>query len=202
MPPTLWSNSSMPESSTRPSRLPATSWYGSPMCTTATIASEWSIRPEARTDRPPTATARSSPSFSSTPTTTTTRSKTHSSTWSPSSTRRPSPDHAASKATIREGAATTTITRRDHGTPIPPSDSMATLNAGFDPTVIAIDRLIGGGGCSLKLWVVEELFDIGMQRALVAFERQGVIALLIDDLLGDVALAVEGINRHGAAFQR
>src|SRR5215831_13735605 len=127
MPPTLWSNSSMPESSTRPSRLPATSWYGSPMCTTATIASEWSIRPEARTDRPPTATARSSPSFSSTPTTTTTRSKTHSSTWSPSSTRRPSPDHAASKATIREGAATTTITRRDHGTPIPPSDSMATL---------------------------------------------------------------------------
>src|SRR5262249_10135855 len=75
-------------------------------------------------------------------------------------------------------------------------------DAGFDPTVIAIDRLIGGGGCSLKLWVVEELFDIGMQRALVAFERQGVIALLIDDLLGDVALAVEGINRHGAAFQR
>src|SRR5215831_17107019 len=74
--------------------------------------------------------------------------------------------------------------------------------AGFDPTVIAIDRLIGGGGCSLKLWVVEELFDIGMQRALVAFERQGVIALLIDDLLGDVALAVEGINRYGAAFQR
>jgi hypothetical protein len=37
------------------------------------------------------------------------------------------------------------------------------------------------------------------QRALVAFQRQDVVAALIDDLPGDLALAVERVGSHGGA---
>ena len=49
---------SVPASSMRPSRLPATSRRGSPRSTTATTASAWCMRPVVRTDRPPTAIGR------------------------------------------------------------------------------------------------------------------------------------------------
>ena len=41
-----------------------------------------------------------------------------------------------------------------------------------------------------------------MQRGLIAFQRQGIIAALIDDLLSDGALAVERVHGHDRALQR
>ena len=41
-----------------------------------------------------------------------------------------------------------------------------------------------------------------MQCALVAFQRQRIVAALIDDLLSDRTLAVERIGGHDRAFQR
>ena len=41
-----------------------------------------------------------------------------------------------------------------------------------------------------------------MQRALVALQRQDIVAALIDDLLGDVALAVERVDGHDRALER
>jgi GT2 family glycosyltransferase len=46
-----------------------------------------------------------------------------------------------------------------------------------------------------------EQADIGMQRSLVALQRQHVIAALIDDLLGDGALAVERVGGNDRALQ-
>jgi hypothetical protein len=69
---------------------------------------------------------------------------------------------------------------------------------GFDAAVIGVD-----GGCDgLGGRVVEIGADIVMQRVLVALQSQRVIAALIDDLLGDRALAVQRIGRHDGAFQR
>jgi hypothetical protein len=42
--------------------------------------------------------------------------------------------------------------------------------------------------------IVEEHGDIGVQRALIALEREGVITTLIDDLLGDRALTIERVD--------
>jgi hypothetical protein len=42
--------------------------------------------------------------------------------------------------------------------------------------------------------IVQEQLHVLKQRALVALERQHVVAALIDHLLGNVALAVEGIG--------
>jgi hypothetical protein len=39
-----------------------------------------------------------------------------------------------------------------------------------------------------------------MQRALVALQRQDVVATLIDDLLGDLTLAVERVDGHDRAL--
>ena len=41
-----------------------------------------------------------------------------------------------------------------------------------------------------------------MQRRLISFQRQGIIAALIDDLLRDGALAIKRIDRDDGAFQR
>jgi hypothetical protein len=54
--------------------------------------------------------------------------------------------------------------------------------AGLDAAVISVHDGVDGG--SLAVGIVKEQTDIGVQRALVSFERQGVIATLIDDLLG------------------
>jgi hypothetical protein len=39
-----------------------------------------------------------------------------------------------------------------------------------------------------------------MQRTLVALQRQSVVATPIDDLLGDLALAVERVDGHDRAL--
>ena len=57
--------------------------------------------------------------------------------------------------------------------------------AGFDAAVIALDNRVGRG--DLAVGVVEIANDIIMQRALVALQRQDLVAPLIDDLLGDFA---------------
>src|SRR5208337_4159808 len=50
--------------------------------------------------------------------------------------------------------------------------------------------------------IVEEHGDIGVQRALIAPEREGVIATLIDDLLGDRALTIERVDGHNGSLSR
>jgi len=51
---------------------------------------------------------------------------------------------------------------------------------------IAVDQRFGGA--RLRLRVVEQQSRIVEQRALVALQRQRVVALLLDDLRGDGAL--------------
>ena len=68
---------------------------------------------------------------------------------------------------------------------------------GFDAAVIALDNGLGGG--DLAGGVVEIADDIVMQRTLVALQRQSVVATPIDDLLGDLALAVERVDGHDRA---
>jgi hypothetical protein len=65
--------------------------------------------------------------------------------------------------------------------------------------VIAVD----GSVCAVwnQLRVVQEQDHIGVQRGLVALESQSIVAALIDDLAGDVALAVERIGGHDHALQ-
>jgi len=69
---------------------------------------------------------------------------------------------------------------------------------GFDAAVIALDNGLGGG--DLAGGVVEIADDIVMQRTLVALQRQSVVATPIDDLLGDLALAVERVDGHDRAL--
>jgi hypothetical protein len=66
---------------------------------------------------------------------------------------------------------------------------------GFDPAMVAIDH--GLGRLNLALRIIEEEPHVVMQALLVALERHGIAALLIDDLLSDGALAVERIDGDG-----
>src|SRR5271165_4301313 len=63
----------------------------------------------------------------------------------------------------------------------------------------AIDR--GFAHVGLALWIVEETAYVVVQRALVALQRQRMVAALLDDLAGDLALAVERVGGHDRAFQ-
>lgn len=70
----------------------------------------------------------------------------------------------------------------------------------LDPAMIAIDR-----GVRIRrsgFGIVEEQRDIAMQGSLVSFEGQDIVAALIDDPPGDVALTVEGIDGHDRSLQR
>ena len=40
-----------------------------------------------------------------------------------------------------------------------------------------------------------------MKRSLISLQGQGVVAALIDDLLGDGALAIERVGGHDRPFQ-
>src|SRR5882724_5613889 len=73
-------------------------------------------------------------------------------------------------------------------------------HAGFDAPVIALDS--GFGRDLLRSGIIEKSAHVVMQRALITLERQGIVASLIDDLTGDIALTVERIDGHDAAFQR
>ena len=59
-----------------------------------------------------------------------------------------------------------------------------------------------GGGRHARLRVIEEDLDVVEQRRLIVLEGQHVVAPLVDDLLGDVALAVERLGGHNGAVQR
>lgn len=63
---------------------------------------------------------------------------------------------------------------------------------GLDATVIAIDRTGAAHGSVLEIagfLLGNEEFDIIAQRALIAFEGEDVVGLLVQDLLGDGTLA-------------
>jgi hypothetical protein len=57
------------------------------------------------------------------------------------------------------------------------------------------------GGIGLQLRLVEQQNHIVKQRASIELQRQRVVPLLSDDLLGDGALAVERIGGHDRAFE-
>ena len=60
--------------------------------------------------------------------------------------------------------------------------------AGLDAAVIAIHgRMLVGG---LAREFVEQVSDVSMQGAVISFERQDVIPLILDNFLGDVAPAI------------
>ena len=75
--------------------------------------------------------------------------------------------------------------------------------AGFDPAVVAVDGPVGAdrgvGETPLFLLVCEQL-DVVAQRALVALQGQDVVGLLVDDLLGDGALAAHGVDGDDGAL--
>ena len=71
--------------------------------------------------------------------------------------------------------------------------------ADLDPAVAGIGLGVARQGCG---GVIEEGPDVVVQRALVALERQHVVPALPQDLLGDGALAVEGIGRDDGVLER
>jgi hypothetical protein len=71
---------------------------------------------------------------------------------------------------------------------------------GLNATVIRIDGLISLSSRACR--VVKKPVDIIMQRALIAFQRQGEVAALINDPPGDRALTVERIGRYDRTLQQ
>ena len=71
--------------------------------------------------------------------------------------------------------------------------------AGLDAAVISIHALRARRRFAGR--VIEEHADVIMQRGLVALQRQGIVAALIDDLLSNRALAVERIGGYDRPFQ-
>ena len=49
--------------------------------------------------------------------------------------------------------------------------------------------------------IVQEQLEVVMERALIAFDRQDIVAFAIDHLLGDFLLTTHGINRHRGILQ-
>jgi hypothetical protein len=77
--------------------------------------------------------------------------------------------------------------------------------SGLDAAVVGIDGLmlrdlgVLKAGCLL---LGREHLDVLAQCALIAFEGEDVIGLLLDDLLGDLALAAHGIDGYDGALDR
>jgi len=71
--------------------------------------------------------------------------------------------------------------------------------AGFYAAMISLDDRRGGdrfaGG------IVEIKHNVIMKRSLISLQGQGVVAALINDLLGDGALAIERVGGHDCPFQ-
>jgi len=79
------------------------------------------------------------------------------------------------------------------------------IGSHFNAAVIAVDGLVATDLSILEtigLLLGDEDLDILAQRALIAFEREDVIGLVINDLLGDVALTAHGIDAHDRALNR
>ncbi len=69
--------------------------------------------------------------------------------------------------------------------------------AGLDAAMARVDFLMTIKALDFR--VIEKIDDIAIQRALVPLESQGVVTALFDDLPGDLALGVEGIDRDDGA---
>ena len=79
------------------------------------------------------------------------------------------------------------------------------VSSGFNAAVIAIDRFMPADLRILegsRLLLGDENFDILAQGTLIAFEREDVIGLLIQDFLGNTALAAHRIDGHDGALDR
>src|SRR5450830_801743 len=75
----------------------------------------------------------------------------------------------------------------------------------FDAAVIAVDRLMAADRRILEAIGVllgGKNLDILAQRALIAFEREDVIGLLVQDRRGDVALTAHRVDRHDGTLDR
>ena len=70
---------------------------------------------------------------------------------------------------------------------------------GFDAAMIGLDDRLGGD--RLAGGVVEKKHDVVMKRSLISLQGEGIVAALIDDLLGDGALAIERVGSHDRSFQ-
>ena len=69
--------------------------------------------------------------------------------------------------------------------------------------MIAVDGLMLGDlgvAKAIGLLLGGEQFDILTQRALITFERENVIGFLVEDFLGDIALAAHGVDGDDGAF--
>ena len=71
------------------------------------------------------------------------------------------------------------------------SPTLAAAKAPAGSTQNALSRLFG-----------DKNLDVVAQRALVAFQRENVVGLLVHDFLRDVALAAHGIDGDDRAFDR
>ena len=75
--------------------------------------------------------------------------------------------------------------------------------SGLDASVIAIDGLMATDGGVLEILgflLGEEQIDILPKRTLITLQGQDVIGFLVDDLLGDGALAAHGVDGHHGAL--
>src|ERR1700693_6309296 len=69
--------------------------------------------------------------------------------------------------------------------------------------MIAVDGFMSGDlgiAEAIRLLLGGEQLDILAQRALVALEGENVIGILVEDFLGDVALAADGVGGNDGAF--
>jgi hypothetical protein len=73
------------------------------------------------------------------------------------------------------------------------------MGSRFNAAMVAVDRLMPADLGILEpigLLLGDEDFDILVQRALIAFEREGIIGLLLDDFPGDFALTAHRVDAH------
>ena len=77
--------------------------------------------------------------------------------------------------------------------------------AGFDPTVIGVNRLAGAdfrlGAVDIFLFFYKQLYVI-VQAGLVPLQRPNVIGPLVDDLTRDLALTAHCIDRDNGSLDR
>ena len=79
------------------------------------------------------------------------------------------------------------------------------VGSGLDAAVVAVDGLMAADFCILEaigLLFGGEQFDILAKSPLIAFERQHVIGLFVEDLLGDGALAADRVEGDDGALDR
>jgi hypothetical protein len=79
------------------------------------------------------------------------------------------------------------------------------IGSGLDAAVVGIHGLMLGDLCVLEavcLLLGREYLDVLWEGTLVTLEGEDVIALLIDDFLGDVALAAHGVDGDDGPLDR